>query len=257
MNPRCIRLFVVLIAAATLVRCGGANPASPSAAGVSLEGMVLQGASAASAGSAGVSAQSASGGRITVTVQEDPSRSTTVSGNGSFKLESVPATGFTLVFSVNGVVLGSVSISPVQATTNIKIKIVVQVTDHVELVDLEMNDENEDQGGDDQGNQDQKTCMINGGRAGEHIELEGVVASGGSDQFQLRVNGNRSGGLSSGLVDVMASGASFKCQGDKSSSATCKASVKTGAQVHVKGTLTACTTSAASATATQVMVQKD
>ena len=247
MDPRRIRLFAVLIAAGALLRCGGANPASPSGSGVTLEGMVLQGASAASAASAGVSAQSARGGRITVTVQEDPSQTTTVSGNGSFKLENVPVTGFTLVFSVNGVVLGSVSISPVQTTT-IKIKIVVQVTDHVELVDLEMNDENEDQG-----NQDQKTCMINGGRAGEHIELEGVVASGGSDQFQLHVNGNRS----SGLVDVTASGASFKCQGDKSSSAACKASVKTGAQVHVKGTLTACATSAASATATQVMVQKD
>lgn len=248
MDPWRIRLFVVLFAATALLRCGGANPASPSGPGVTLEGMVLQGASAASAASAGVSAQSARGGRITVTVQEDPSQSTTVSGNGSFKLDNVPVTGFTLVFSVDGVVLGSISISPVQATTTIKIKIVVQVTDHVELVDLEMNDDNEDPG-----NQDPKTCMINGGRAGEHIELEGVVASGGSDQFQLRVNGNRS----SGLVDVTAAGASFKCQGDKSSSATCKASVKAGAQVHVKGTLTACTTSVASATATQVMVQKD
>jgi len=248
MDPWRIRLFVVLFAATALLRCGGANPASPSGPGVTLEGMVLQGASVASAASAGVSAQSARGGRITVTVQEDPSQSTTVSGNGSFKLDNVPVTGFTLVFSVDGVVLGSISISPVQATTTIKIKIVVQVTDHVELVDLEMNDDNEDPG-----NQDPKTCMINGGRAGEHIELEGVVASGGSDQFQLRVNGNRS----SGLVDVTAAGASFKCQGDKSSSATCKASVKAGAQVHVKGTLTACTTSVASATATQVMVQKD
>jgi hypothetical protein len=248
MDPWRIRLFVVLFAATALLRCGGANPASPSGPGVTLEGMVLQGASAASAAAAGVSAQSARGGRITVTVQEDPSQSTTVSGNGSFKLDNVPVTGFTLVFSVDGVVLGSISISPVQATTTIKIKIVVQVTDHVELVDLEMNDDNEDPG-----NQDPKTCMINGGRAGEHIELEGVVASGGSDQFQLRVNGNRS----SGLVDVTAAGASFKCQGDKSSSATCKASVKAGAQVHVKGTLTACTTSVASATATQVMVQKD
>ena len=248
MDPWRIRLFVVLFAATGLLRCGSANPASPSGPGVTLEGMVLQGASAASAASAGVSAQSARGGRITVTVQEDPSQSTTVSGNGSFKLDNVPVTGFTLVFSVDGVVLGSISISPVQATTTIKIKIVVQVTDHVELVDLEMNDDNEDPG-----NQDPKTCMINGGRAGEHIELEGVVASGGSDQFQLRVNGNRS----SGLVDVTAAGASFKCQGDKSSSATCKASVKAGTQVHVKGTLTACTTSVASATATQVMVQKD
>jgi len=76
-------------------------------------------------------------------------------------------------------------VSPVQAGEKIKIKIVVQVSDHVELA-----------------------------------------------------------------------GASFQCHGDKSSSATCKASVKAGAQVHVKGTLTACTTSAASATATQVMPRR-
>src|SRR5205814_1764125 len=125
-------------------------------AGVTLEGMVLRGASAASAGTAAVSAQSDRAGRITVAVQEDPSQSTTVSGNGSFKLDNVPVTGFTLVFSVDGVVLGSVSISPVPATTTVKIKIVVQVTDHVELVDLEMNDD--DQGGSDQGDQDAKTC---------------------------------------------------------------------------------------------------
>src|SRR5712691_1362074 len=253
MDPRRIRLLAVLIAAGALLRCGGANPASPSNAGVALEGMVLQGAGAASAGSAGVSAQSARGGRITVTVQEDPSQSTTVSGNGTFKLDNVPVTGFTLVFSVNGVVLGSVSVSPVPATTKIKIKIVVLVTDHVELVDLEMNDENEDQGGGDQGHQDQKTCMIEGGRQGDHIELEGVVASGSSDHLQLRVNGNRS----SGLVDVTALGANFQCQGDKNSSATCKARVQTGAKVHGKGTLTICTTSAASVTATQVKVQKE
>ncbi len=253
MDPRRIRLSVILIAAGALLRCGGANPASPSGAGVTLEGMVLQGAGAASAGSVGVAARSASGGRITVTVQEDPSQSTTVSGNGSFKLDNVPVSGFTLVFSVNGVVLGSVSISPVPATAKIKIKIVVQVTDHVELVDLEMNDESQDQGGGDQGNQDPKTCMIEGGRMGDHVELEGVVASGSSDHLQLRVNGNRS----SGLVDVMAAGASFQCQGDKSSSPTCKTRVQAGAQVHVKGTLTICTTSAASVTATEVKVQKD
>jgi hypothetical protein len=73
-------------------------------------------------------------------------------------------------------------------------------------------------------------------------ELEGEVASGTSDHLQLRVNGNRS----SGLVDVTASAASFQCHGDKDSSATCKASVKAGAKVHVKGTLTSCTTTAAS-----------
>jgi len=41
MDPRRIRLSVILIAAGALLRCGGANPASPSGAGVTLEGMVL------------------------------------------------------------------------------------------------------------------------------------------------------------------------------------------------------------------------
>jgi hypothetical protein len=42
-----------------------------------------------------------------------------------------------------------------------------------------------------------------------------------------------------------------------SSDAECKASVKSGAKVHVSGTLMTCTTSTANVTATEVKVQKD
>ena len=68
----------------------------------------------------------------------------------------------------------------------------------------------------------------------------------------LRVNGNRS----SGLVDVAGSGASYVCNGKKGSS-DCKANLLPGAKVHVRGNLTSCSTSAASVTATEVMIQKD
>jgi hypothetical protein len=73
----------------------------------------------------------------------------------------------------------------------------------------------------------------------------------------MQVNGNRvkpTGG-GDGLVDVNAAAASFKCNG-KPSTNDCKLQLVTGAKVHVRGTLTACSTSAASVTATEVMIQK-
>lgn len=235
----------VLIAVAAMAGCGGSNPAAPSAAarGVKLQGVVLQGASGASSQPGRVSALDAPSGHITVTLQENPSISTTVSINGTFELEGLPQTGFTLVFSVNGVNVGTITITPIQGTT--QVKIVVQVTTtNVVLEDLELEDENENENG---------TCMIEGGKVGQHIELEGTVDSGTSSSFKLKVDGERS----TGLVDVTAgSSAQFKCEGDKSSSTTCQASLQKGSKVHVKGTLTSCTTTMAAVTATQVEVQK-
>jgi hypothetical protein len=97
-----------------------------------------------------------------------------------------------------------------------------------------------------------KTCMISGGRAGQGIELEGSVVSGGFAGFLMRVQGNRS----SGNVQVDAGGASFKCNGSKVTAAECQASVKAGAKVHVSGMLTSCDLSSAAAQASKVMVQK-
>jgi hypothetical protein len=241
---RSARHLLVLIAAAALLRCGGSNPASPSGGGVKLQGVVLQNA-IGTAASASVSAQSAQAGKIVVTVKENPSISVTVSGNGTFEIQSLPAGGFTLIFSVNGVVVGQITITAVSEGTTIKI--VVKLSEHeVELVDMETeNDNDNDQGG-------TKTCMIEGGKAGTNVELEGTVDSGTSSQFKMRVNGNRS----SGLVDVSAMSASYKCNGDKGT-ADCKANLKAGVKVHVRGNLTACSTTAASVTATQVMIQKD
>ncbi len=239
-------LLAVVLAGAAGVACGG-SPAGPSGS-ATLQGVVLQGGSGASAQS-GATAQSMSGGRIKVTVRQNPALTTTVSGNGTFQLDGVPTDGFTLVFTLDGATMGTISISPVQGAT--KIKIVVQVTGgNVELVNLDLQDENENDNNDQNGDA-AKTCMINGGKVGARIELEGNVDSGTGDAFKLAVNGNRS----SGLVDVSASGASYKCNGQKKGT-DCKASLTAGDKVHVRGTLTTCTTTAASVTATEVMVQK-
>lgn len=246
MHLRPVRYLFLLVAAVAMLRCGGSNPASPSGGGVKLQGVVLQNASATSA-SAGVSAMSTQAGKIVVTVQENPSLSVTVSGNGTFEIQNLPAGGFTLIFSVNGVVVGQITITAVSEGTTIKI--VVKLSDNdVELVDLETDDDN------DQGDQP-KTCMINGGKVGSSIELEGNVDSVDSTGFMMRVNGNRASGL---VTIVVPSGTPFKCNGNKGTATECgMAKLKGGVKVHVRGTLTACDMSTASVNATQVMIQKD
>jgi hypothetical protein len=99
-------------------------------------------------------------------------------------------------------------------------------------------------------------CMINGGRAGERIELEGHVESGGAGGFLLRVQGNRA----SGPVQVDTAGAGFECTPasgpNAPTPAQCQASVTGGAKVHVRGTLQACDSAAAVVRAATVKVQK-
>lgn len=97
-----------------------------------------------------------------------------------------------------------------------------------------------------------KTCMIEGGVVGSGVELEGSVVAGASAAFTMKVQGNRS----SGNIAVDASGATFKCNGFKGTLAECQATVKSGAKVHVSGTLTSCDLASAAAQARQVMVQK-
>ena len=246
-NAFYIRL-ALLTALLPLIGCGGSsNPASPSGRGVVLNGVVIGSevaSSSSASSSAEVSAQANSGRRITVTVEGNPSLSATVSASGTFVLEGLPAGSFTLVFSMNGVVIGTLNITGVGE--QVEIHIVVQVSSTtVILVNLEM--------GDDSQQGDTKTCLISGGRSGEKIELEGDVASGTPTAFKMDVNGNRA----AKLVDVSATAASFVCNGDKKGSATtCQATVKAGAKVHVSGTLTSCTLDVAQVVATEVKVQK-
>ena len=241
---RTARCLVVLFAAATLWRCGS-SPASPSG-GVKLQGVVLQDGTGGAA-SASVPAQSAKPGKITVTVQ-GTSVSVNVSGNGTFEIQNLPAGGFTLVFSVDGVPVGEITITAVGEGTTIKIVVKIK-NNEVELVD--MDTDGDDATGGEGGGDTPKTCLINGGKVGSAIELEGNVDSGTSSAFKLRVNGNRA----SSLVDVAASAASYVCNGKKGGS-DCKSNLVAGAKVHVRGSLTSCDMTVASVTATEVKIQK-
>jgi hypothetical protein len=243
------RCLIVSMAALALSRCGS-SPTAPSGSGAKLQGVVLQEGTAAAASD--LSAQSAKGGKIVVTVQENPSLTATVSGNGTFEIQDVPAGGFTLAFSVNGAPVGQIWINPVGEGSTIKIVVKVKDRD-VELVEIETENEGGNDEGDDNdsGGDQPKTCMISGGKVGQGIELEGNVDSGDSSAFMMRINGNRS----SGLVSVAAAGSSYVCNGKKGAT-DCKSSLVKGAKVHVRGNLTSCDMTLASVTATEVKIQK-
>lgn len=95
--------------------------------------------------------------------------------------------------------------------------------------------------------QSQGDCIIRGGRVGDRIELEGRVISGNSSSFKMQVNGNRS----RVPVDVVFSG-TLKCNGKPGSACT----LNGGNQVHVRGTLSECSSSSAKVEASEVRVQK-
>jgi len=231
----------VAAAALMLVACGS-SPTAPSGSGGVVVRGVLLGEGATFTASSTDSASS--GGTITVVV-EGTSISTTISGNGTFELEGLTPGTFTLVFLQNDAEIGRVTVT---AGDGFEVKIVVTLEDSVVvLVDLELDDPDQ---GDDDGDNGDKTCMIDGGRVGSRIELEGNVVSANGTTFTMTTEGNRA----SGTITVSASGASFKCNGDSKSNTQCKASA--GAKVHVRGTLTACSTTQASVTATEVKVQK-
>jgi hypothetical protein len=232
---------VIAVLALTLSGCGS-SPTSPSGmnSGVTLHGLAM-GQGAASTSSAGGYRAMSTNGSITVTVQENTSLKTTISANGTFELEGLPAGTFTLVFSSNGVTLGTITITSVP--TQGEVSVVVQITaTTVVLVKVEVN-------GTDTTDNQTKTCLINGGTVGSPIELEGTVSSASGKTFQMSVNGERA----AGPVSVDASSASFDCAGIKG---TCDATLlKAGAKVHVSGTLTTCSLTAAQVKATQVKFQ--
>ncbi|HXB56666.1 MAG TPA: hypothetical protein VN461_17995 [Vicinamibacteria bacterium] len=239
---------VVAVLALTLSACGS-SPTSPSgtSAGVNLHGLAM-GQSSASASSSGAFKAMSTGSGITVTVQ-GTTISTTISGNGSFELNGLPAGTFTLVFTSNGVTLGTVTITSVP--TQAEINLVVQITTTVVImVKVEINGTDETDNENNNGTNDgTKTCLIDGGTVGSSIELEGSVNSASGKTFKMSVNGNRS----SGLVSVDATSASFDCAGIKG---TCDATLLVaGAKVHVSGTLTSCSLTAAQVKANQVKFQ--
>jgi hypothetical protein len=253
---RSLVLYTALLAAVSLAACDG-NPSGASGA-VVLRGTVVGDATAA-AFSERVAASRA---RITVTVQQDPSLSTTVGGNGTFELSGLPEGSFTLVFTSNGVTLGSIDITGAQPGQEIRITVQVTTTTVI-LIDIVNGDgdDDEDDGEDsddegedeDDGEDGDRACAISGGKIGRSIELEGNVSSGDAAGFELRVNGNRV--KNSATVRVTTAGASFKCNG-QTTATECRGTVKPSAKVHVKGTLDTCDLSSATVTASEVKVQK-
>jgi hypothetical protein len=240
---------VIAVLALALSGCGS-SPTSPSGmnASVNLHGLAM-GQGAASTSSASVYRAMSAGGSITVTVQ-GTSLSTTISGNGSFELDGLPAGTFTLVFTSNGVTLGTITITSVP--TQAEINLVVHITTTVVMVKVEINGtdetDNENNNGTN-GTNGTKTCLIDGGTVGSSIELEGSVSSATGKMFKMSVNGNRS----SGLVSVDATSASFDCAGVKG---TCDATLLVaGAKVHVSGSLTTCSLTAAQVKANEVKFQ--
>lgn len=240
-------VFVLCAAFAAVVAlgaCGGENPAGASGA-VVLRGTVVGDATA----SASSVRAASSGARITVTVAEDSSLSTTVAGNGTFELSGLPEGGFTLVFSSNGVELGTITITNAQPGTEIRITVQVTSTTVI-LIEIENGDGDDDEGEDDEDDGD-RTCAISGGKVGQKIELEGNAKNPAADgsSFELKVNGNR---VKNG-AKVMVTGGTPKCNG-KPSTAECK--VTDGSKVHVSGTLDTCTMDEATVSAREVKVQK-
>jgi hypothetical protein len=238
--------IAALVAAFTLAACSGDGPTSASRGGNILRGVALsEDASASSNGD--VSAMAKSKGTVTVTVLEDPTVTTTISGNGSFTLTNVPVGTFTLVFTDEaGVELGRVTISGV--TDSAEVELVVQFKKNgLILVKLVIED---DEDGDDA----EKTCIINGGKVGTGIQLEGTADSGDAAAFVMTVNGNRA----SAPVNVDATAAEFKCSGKgKAPEGTeCSSLLTAGTKVHVSGTLLTCDLSTAQVIATKVQIKK-
>ncbi len=131
MNPknRFAILSLALLGALLVAACSGNSPVSPSstAQGIVLKGSVLGVAGSSGAGASASGAKSsAATGQITVTVQENPAITAVVGADGSFTLRGLPPGGFTLVFTRDGVVLGTLTFAAV--LPNQEITITVDVT---------------------------------------------------------------------------------------------------------------------------------
>ncbi len=145
--------LIVAVAAAglALAACGDSNPSSPSGTGgVVVRGVLLGEGAAFTSSSSG--AASSSGGPITVMV-EGTSISVTISGNGTWELEDVPAGDFTLVFIQDGQEIGRIEIT---AEDGVEVDVVVKIEDGaIVLVKLEFDDDDDDDDdGDDDGDDD-------------------------------------------------------------------------------------------------------
>lgn len=113
----------------SLTACGGGSPgpSSPSPSGaVVLNGSVV-GASSVSASSAyaatATSTRSLAGGSIVVSIAENPSLTTQVGVDGSFTLRGLPTGSFSLVFSREGIRIGTLTFNSVLPSQEVNITV--------------------------------------------------------------------------------------------------------------------------------------
>ncbi len=240
MGCRNLLAWVAAAVAAVTLSCGGGGPSSPSGTGVEVQGVVLSGASAFVASSG--THPAAKPQKITVTV-EGTTITAEVAADGTFVLQGIPGGSFTLVFMVDGVKIGEV---PIEAPDGSEVKVTVKV-EASDLVVVKIKIDAPDGSA-------KASCVINGGRTGQGIELEGTVSSGSWDLFNMTVNGGRAGGLATVKADASTT---YRCIGGAKTDDDCKALAKRGAKVHVRGTLTECTATLAEVSASEVKIQKN
>jgi major membrane immunogen (membrane-anchored lipoprotein) len=162
-------LLIVAVAAAALAlaACGDSNPASPSGTGgVTVKGVLLgEGAAFTASSAAGSSA-----GPITVVV-EGTSISVTISGNGTFELEDVPAGDLTLIFLQDGEEIGRIEI---KAEDGVEVDILVKIVDSkIVLMKIDFDDEDNDDGDDGDGS---KVTVCHKGKNTLSIDASALTA---------------------------------------------------------------------------------
>lgn len=250
MNRRALLTWAAVLAAVVVGACGGESPSSPSAGtgGVVVQGVVL-GEGAAFTASSGPAVAAAKNQKVTVQV-EGTSIVAEVSANGTFELKGIAAGTFTLIFMVDGVEIGRIVVT---AEDGSEVKVVVQVQNSV-LVLIEVKVEGPEPS--PAPSASPTACIVNSGRVGQGIELEGNVLSGNASSFTMTAAG------ATGPVTVDASAAAFRCIGGAKAEtdAACKAAFDKAAadsKVHVRGTLMGCTGQSANVTAAEVKVQKN
>ncbi len=199
-------LSIGLLAAALAVlsACGGGGPAAPSAAaggsGVVLTGTLLGAPTGASSGATTYAVT----GQLMVSVVENPAITAVVAPDGSFTLRGLPSGGFTLQFTLDGTVLGTLAFTEV--APNQEITVVVELAGStVTLVEEKRN-----------------------GIGHGDVEIEGAVEAvlaldpAGDSRFRIH-----------GYEVVARPGETAIREGNRGRSVT---DVSVGRQVHVKGT---------------------
>jgi hypothetical protein len=173
---RKVLITAVAVAGLALAACGDGNPASPSGSGrVTVEGVLLAEGAAFSASSGA----RPDGGPVTVVVEGTSIRAT-ISGDGTWKLENIPATEFTLVFFQDGEEIGRIEIT---AEDGVVVDVLVKIVDS-EVVLIKIDFDGGDDGDDDDGDSGEKVTVCHKGKNTLTIDQSALQAHLGHGDTQ-------------------------------------------------------------------------